>query len=128
MKKFVHIALTLGAVLIVPTAASAQQVIFGEVRSEDGQFLGSLNPDRMDTQSICNQVGDYGSRVGDGIFSRLGHYGSRFNPDGVYNPNARKPPKVYDAYGRARYRVTVNTRLGNDISPERLREVACSRY
>lgn len=61
----------------------------------DGQFLGKLDTNRFDTDSIANRFGPYGSRFSDkSILNRFGNYGSRFSNLSPFNRFATNPPKI----------------------------------
>lgn len=127
MKRLFNLALIIGAVTLAPAAANAQQFPYWRVQAEDGTFLGWLDPNSFNSDSICNSVGTYGGMISGGIFSEFSGYGSKFNPDGVYNENAKKPPRVIDNYNRTKYRVTLNPRIRNGIHPDDLKAATCNR-
>lgn len=59
------------------------------------QFLGNISSDRLDERSICNSIGDYGSRISDlSLLNRIGDYGSQISDFSAYNPNAQYPPVI----------------------------------
>jgi len=63
--------------------------------SPQGQYLGNLNSNRFDPNSVANQFGRYGSRFSpDSINNEFGRWGSRFSPDGVRNPFATGGPRI----------------------------------
>jgi hypothetical protein len=52
----------------------------------DGTYLGRLNTNRFDPESVANPDSQYGSpRSPDSINNIFGRYGSRFSPDGIRN-------------------------------------------
>ena len=60
------------------------------------QFLGKVSSNRVDSDSICNRVGDYGSRVSElSLLNRIGDYGSRISDFSANNPHAQYPPILY---------------------------------
>jgi len=106
---------------MTPATAMAQT----EIRAEDGTFLGDINSDRFDPNSICNRFGVYGNRFGDGIWSAYGAYGMR-SADSAYDRNARKPPRLIDQRSRRTIgRLSKNTRLRNSTDPDVLRIQTC---
>jgi hypothetical protein len=62
----------------------------------NGQYLGRLNANRFDPDSVANPFGRYGSRFSeDSINNEFGRWGSRFSPDGVRNPFATGGPTLW---------------------------------
>jgi hypothetical protein len=97
-------ALTLG----LATSALAQNSPY--IVSPDGQFLGNLNRNTLDPNSVYNPLGRYGSSLSpDSINNPLGRYGSTLSPYSANNPLATNPPRVYaprnsfQSYGTRRY-------------------------
>jgi hypothetical protein len=67
-----------------------------QLRSRDGEwkFLGNLNANRFDPDSVSNPSGRYGSRFSpDSINNPFGRYGSPFSPESANYPyGASAPP------------------------------------
>jgi hypothetical protein len=62
----------------------------------NGQYLGRLNGNRFDPDSVANPFGRYGSRFSeDSINNEFGRWGSRFSPDGVRNPYGTGGPTLW---------------------------------
>jgi len=62
---------------------------------QDGAFLGVVSSNQVDQNSICNQVGSYGSQVMQtSIRDQVGPYGSQISNLSAYNSNAGNPPLV----------------------------------
>jgi hypothetical protein len=60
------------------------------IYAEDGTFLGNLNDNQLDPDSVANPLGRYGSPLSpDSINNPLGRYGSPLSPDSVNNPLGR---------------------------------------
>ena len=58
-----------------------------QIYAPNGQFLGNLNNNRYDPNSVANPYGQYGSRYSpDSINNPYGQYGSRYSPNSVRNP------------------------------------------
>jgi hypothetical protein len=58
-----------------------------KIYSSDGKFLGNLNANPYDPDSVANPYGQYGSRYSpDSINNPYGEYGSRYSPSGARNP------------------------------------------
>ena len=52
-----------------------------QIYAPDGQFLGNLNNNRYDPNSVANPYGQYGSRYSpNSINNPYGPYGNRFSP------------------------------------------------
>ncbi len=61
-----------------------------EVYSSDGKFLGNLNANRSDPNSVANPYGRYGSRHSpDSVNNPHGRYGSRHSTEGASNRYGR---------------------------------------
>lgn len=74
------------AVVLLTGSAYAQTPI---IVTPDGKYLGNLNDNRYDPDSVANPYGRYGSRYSpDSINNPYGQYGSRYSPDSARNPNA----------------------------------------
>lgn len=67
------------------------------VDGRTGKYLGNLNSNQFDPNSVSNKFGKYGSEFSpDSINNRFGQYGSRFSNDSVNNPYATNSPVVID--------------------------------
>lgn len=52
-----------------------------------GRYLGNLNNNTLDPNSVSNPMGRYGSTLSpDSINNRMGRYGSPLSPSSVNNP------------------------------------------
>lgn len=73
------------------SAAAESPILVGS----DGQYLGRLNSNRYDPDSVSNPYGRYGSRYSpDSINNRYGRYGSRYSNDSANNPYATDAPRI----------------------------------
>jgi len=87
MKTLLACACVLAAVL--PAAAQVRII------APNGQYLGNLNANRFDPNSVANPFGRYGSRFSpDSINNPFSRWGSQFSPDGVRNPFATGGPHL----------------------------------
>lgn len=78
------IAATLAA-LAFPAAAESPRIY-----APDGTYLGNLNRNQFDPNSVSNPYGQYGSKYSpNSINNPYGQYGSPYSPNGVRNPYAR---------------------------------------
>ena len=66
------------------------------IRGKDGEYLGRLNKNKFDPDSVANPFGRYGSKFSpDSINNPYGTYGSRYSPYSATNPYAVEAPKIY---------------------------------
>jgi hypothetical protein len=69
----------------VPAMAQSPQIY-----APDGTYLGNLNTNRYDPNSVSNPYGQYGSPYSpNSINNHYGQYGSPYSPQSVRNPYAR---------------------------------------
>ncbi len=58
-----------------------------KVYSNGGKYLGNLNSNKYDPDSVANPYGQYGSQYSpDSINNPYGRYGSPYSPDSPNNP------------------------------------------
>jgi hypothetical protein len=63
-------------------------------------FLGHLNTDAYDPDSVNNPYGLYGDPYSAlCIYNEYGRYGSPYSDYSVSNPYATRAPRLYDQYG-----------------------------
>jgi hypothetical protein len=130
MKRIFNLALIIGAVTLAPAAASAQSP--GRVRmifSTDGSstFLGYVNSDQYDPESICNSVGIYGSNSGLGIYNPNSLAGSQYSNSSAYNPLAQDPPALVNGNGTILGLITKNPNMPKAVDPDSLYSRNCRR-
>ena len=83
------------ALIATPCAAMAQVDYRGDYNSPkiyapDGQFLGNLNNNRYDPNSIANPYGQYGNRYSpNSLNNPYGQYGNPYSPN-YANPYGRR--------------------------------------
>ena len=66
------------------------------IEAGDGTFLGKLNPDNFDEESIFNKFGTYGNKFfPSSIFNQFSTYGNQFNALSPYNQFSTNPPKLF---------------------------------
>jgi hypothetical protein len=70
----------------------------GEIYAQDGTYLGRLNSNRYDPESVANPYGQYGSPYSpNSINNSYGTYGSPYSAYSPNNPYTSTPPVVrYD--------------------------------
>lgn len=68
----------------------------GRVVAADGQYLGRLNSNQYDPESVSNPYGKYGAPYSPtSINNPYSQYGSQYSPTSARNPYATQAPKVY---------------------------------
>lgn len=66
------------------------------IESEDGVYLGKLNPNKFDQESIFNKFGPFGSKFSQSsIFNRFSPYGNQFNILSPFNQYSSNSPKIF---------------------------------
>ncbi len=79
------------------------------ILADDGQFLGVINDNPFDTDSIANQFGTYGSPFSSlSIWNEFGTYGSNFAVLSPFNDFTATPPQIYEGNVFIAY-LTTNT-------------------
>ena len=69
-------------------------VLFGLV------FIGNLNTNQFDPDSVNNPFGHYGSEFGQySIHNKFGRYGNEYSQYSATNPYTLHAPKLYDQNG-----------------------------
>ncbi len=64
--------------------------------SPDGQYLGNLNANPYDSNSVANPYGQYGSPYSpNSINNPYGQYGSPYSNQSATNPYATQAPRIY---------------------------------
>ena len=110
---------------IIESETHARQ-LSGEsfIEAQDGMFLGKLNPNKFDSDSIFNKFGPYGSKFSQtSIFNKFSDYGSQFSQLSPFNKFSQTPPKLL-VKGRFVAFLTVNKYLSPRVDPENLLEWA----
>lgn len=87
--------LIIGTILgLVSAAADASPEIYD---SATGKYLGNLNSNQYDPDSVNNSYGRYGNRYSpESINNEYGQYGSKYSPDSPNNPYNTNPPIIID--------------------------------
>ena len=79
--------------------------------AQDGQFLGLVNDNSFDLDSICNPYGNYGSEYSaTSIWNRYGSYGGEVGILSAFNNISANPPILFEGENPIAY-VTTNTLL-----------------
>jgi len=82
----------------IPGSAAQSKYSFGsnspQLRGADGKYLGRVNKNRYDPDSISNPYGRYGSKYSpDSVNNPYGKYGSPYSPYSATNPYAIEAPQ-----------------------------------
>lgn len=87
--------LIIGTILgLVSAAADASPEIYAPAT---GKYLGNLNSNQYDPDSVNNSYGRYGNRYSpESINNEYGQYGSKYSPDSPNNPYNTNPPIIID--------------------------------
>jgi hypothetical protein len=113
------------------TNPTQKNYIFNKPNNDKGgKFIGNLNSNPYDPNSISNPYGKYGSRYSpDSVNNPYGKYGSKFSHKSARNPFATDAPKLYDSNGKYMGKLSTNKydpdsisnpygRFGNQYSPD----------
>ncbi len=84
----------------IPGSAAQSEYSSGssspQLRGSDGKYLGRVNKNKYDADSIANPFGRYGSKYSpDSVNNPYGKYGSPYSPYSATNPYATEAPKIY---------------------------------
>jgi hypothetical protein len=83
-------------------------LLFGD--EDHKTFLGCLNCGTVNSKSVCNSVGQYGSSVSrKSIWNAVGPYGSSVSGTSAWNSVADNPPIVVDSDGGSYGYFTMNS-------------------
>lgn len=105
-----------------PTLATRQGQAY--IEAEDGAFLGKLNPNEYDQDSVFNEYGSYGSEYSPtSIFNKYGSYGGEYSNLSPFNEYTSNPPKII-VNGQFVAYLTVNEYLSPRIDPRQIKQWA----
>jgi hypothetical protein len=92
----------------------------------DGTFLGKLNPNQYDNESIFNEYGPYGSQFSPtSIFNSYSLYGGKFSDLSPFNQYSTNPPQIF-IRGQFHAFLTTNPVKTPSIDPTTIKEWARS--
>lgn len=79
-------------------------------------FLGTINFNKYDNDSLANKYGTYGSQYSqDSIFNKYGTYGSQYSSQSPFNEYTHTPPIILDSNSRIIGKLTVNMYAGGNV-------------
>jgi hypothetical protein len=88
--------------------------------ANDGQYLGKITWNDIDSESIMNDIGKYGSDISSlSIMNDIGKYGSDISPLSPWNDITSTPPKIITKDKRWIY-LTTNNIMSPRIDPHML--------
>jgi hypothetical protein len=94
--------------LTITTIANSQTLHLYGGKNHD-VYLGCLNCDKYNSNSIWNAYGNYGSKYNsNSIWNAYGTYGSKYNSHSPWNAYSSDPPVVVDKEGNFYGYFTVN--------------------
>ncbi len=97
MKKLVFLAFILSANTVFATPIL--------VDPNNGKYLGNLNSNPYDPNSVSNPYGRYGSKYSpDSVNNPYGQYGSPYSPNSANNPYTTGGPVIIDNNNPYRHR------------------------
>lgn len=80
------------------------------------KFLGIINFNKYDQDSLANKYGTYGSQYSpDSLFNKYGTYGSQYNNQSPFNKYTNTPPVIIDKNGNIIGKLTSNQYVGGKI-------------
>ena len=98
--------LVLLAVCSLSVNAQALHLMGG---SDGADYMGCLNCDSYDSNSIWNEYGTYGNSYNPkSIWNEYGTYGNEYNSYSPWNAYSSNPPGIYDSDGGFYGYLTVN--------------------
>ena len=96
---------------------STDSILASQLKTPSGVFLGNVNRDKFDTNSLVNPYGQYGSRYSaESIFNAYSQYGSPYGSESPYNKVSTTPP-MFVKNGETLGYLTVNQYLTPRLAP-----------
>jgi hypothetical protein len=107
MGAFLSLAFT---VMLASASVVAAQAGSPQLFTTDGDYIGNVNANQFDPNSIANPYGRYGSPFSpDSVNNPYGRYGSQFSPGGAANPYATTgTPRIFSPDGTYLGRYSAN--------------------
>lgn len=105
-KSWMLLAMLILSSLCIESHAQALHIYGG---SNGGEYMGCLNCNSYDSNSIWNEYGTYGSSYNsESIWNEYGTYGSKYSSFSPWNTYSTDPPGIYDSEGGFYGYLTVN--------------------
>lgn len=103
-----HLLLSFLLLASIPTFSQKTLHIYGG--ADHDVYLGCINCDSYNSNSIWNAYGTYGSKYNaKSIWNAYGNYGSEYSSTSPFNSYASNPPVIVDKEGGFYGYFTVNT-------------------
>jgi len=100
-----------------PPAPPVTPLVVSLLIADDGKYLGVVNDNPFDSESIANQFGTYGSSFSSSsIWNQFGTYGSAFSSLSPWNAFTSTPPCIVEE-GACVLFVSANTFIQPSIHP-----------
>ena len=97
---------------------STDNLLDSQLRTPSGVFLGNVNRNPFDNDSLSNQYGPFGNRYGpESIFNQYSQYGSPYGSESPYNKFSTTPP-IFVKGGESLGYLTVNQYLTPRLDPD----------
>ena len=89
--------------------------------ADDGEFLGTISNNTIDSKSILNEIGKYGSVISSvSIFNTIGKYGSETSSLSAFSEITSTPPHIINKDGIFVAYLTVNPLKNPRVNPHAL--------
>lgn len=97
---------------------STNNILGSQLRTPSGIFLGEVNRNKFDANSLVNPYGLYGNRfAAESIFNKFSQYGSPYGSESPYNKFSTTPP-MFVKNGESLGYLTVNQYLTPRLDPD----------
>jgi len=111
---FILRAMTASVFCLIITQTSFSQTLHIYGGSSHQVYLGCLNCDSYDSNSIWNEYGTYGSEYStNSIWNEYGTFGSEYNSYSPWNSYSNTPPAIVDKAGNFYGYLTTNRYKSN---------------
>jgi hypothetical protein len=102
-------------------ALTMEDLLNCTIVGDDGEFLGLISTSTVDSKSIMNTVGRYGSSVSSTcILNSVSRYGSTVSRQSAFCDIASSPPSIFSKDGKFLAFLTTNTLKSPRIDPNSL--------
>lgn len=97
---------------------STDNILGSQLKTPSGVFLGNVNRNKFDSDSLVNPYGQYGNRYSvESIFNQYSQYGSPYGTESPYNKFSTTPP-MFVKGGETLGYLTVNQYLTPRLGPD----------
>ena len=100
------------------TTLNTDNILGSQLKTPSGVFLGNVNRNKFDIDSLVNPHGQHGSRYSsESIFNQYSQYGSPYGTESPYNKFSTAPP-MFVKGGETLGYLTVNQYLTPRLGPD----------